>query len=204
MAQVIFGGNAEFDTLAYAQPHPSTLQFLSQQAQMVSQNFTQAAQAFAQTAVGVFDFIDYSRVAEMGRGLARKVRGLWDLDEIRSLITIEELQSASLASQRYMMACPEVRTLYHGQQCNGFHGSYVDMEPGFVGEQHYDYRRAMQGLVVETTDSWQATTYFDDLFEGDRELLLDEQIDIQEMWASARYFIRQGKFDPTSPTNDPL
>lgn len=204
MAQVIFGDADEFDALAFGRPHPNTIQFLNNHAQQFTQNLTQAGQAFASTLTGLFDFVNYDRLAELARNVTRKVHGVWERDDIYSLVSLEQLQQANVFHQRWIMACPEVRELYHQQQCNGYHGTYIDVQPGVVGFQHYDYRRATDSLVLMEDDGWQATTYYEDLHVGDRHLLLSEQSDIQEMWAAARYHIRQGKSDPTSPTDDPL
>lgn len=204
MAQVIFGDADEFDALAFGRPHPNTIQFLANHAQQFSQNLTQASQAFTGALSGVFNFVDYNRLAELARNVTRQVTGIWERDDIYSLVTLEQLQTANVFHQRWIMACPEVRAVYHVQQCNGFHGTYLDVEPTRSGVQHYDYRRATDSLVIMEEDGWHATTYYEDLHPGDRHLLLSEQSDIQEMWAAARSFIRQGKNDPTSPADDPL
>ena len=52
------------------------------------------------------------------------------------------------------MAQPDIRSLYHKGHCDGYSDTYVDMEPGLVGEQHYDYRRVMDGVVEETETGW--------------------------------------------------
>lgn len=201
MAQVIYGDEgAMFDALAFSVPHPGTVQFIADQASRFSSNLNQAGQAFVQAVHGVFEWVDQSKAMQLARMVGKKVEGLWQQDIIRPLIDIPSLQTATLTMQRWVMACPDIRALYHTQECEGYVGSYVDMDPGKIGEQHYDYRRAVDGLVMfdEESDDWQATTYFEDLREGDRDLLLDEQVDIQSTWAAIRAHVKARKDDPTS------
>ncbi len=142
---------------------------------------------------------------QLARQLGKKVESMWKTDDIRPLTMIQDIQNATMLMQRWIMACPEVRTLYHNQGCEGYTGSYVDVDPGLVGDQHYDYRRAMDGLVVfDDQGDWSATTYFDELRDGDRDLLLDEQIDIQTTWEAMRYHVTRNKDDPTSMTGAAL
>ena len=152
----------------------------------------------------VYDFVNYDQLNAMSYALNQKVEGIWERNNIRALFELAELQTADPFNQRFIMACPEVRELYHSQQCNGYHGTYFDAQPGAIGFQHYDYRRATDELVIFTKDSWEATTYYEDLHPDDRNLLLPEKTDIQLMWESARYFVKRGKNDLTSPTDDPL
>jgi hypothetical protein len=46
---------------------------------------------------------------------------------------------------------------------------------------------------------WQCTQYFDELVEGDRELTLEEKVDILTTWDALQMYFNAGKDDPTSP-----
>ncbi len=89
--------------------------------------------------------------------------------------------------------------MYHEQRCDGYSESYVDRFPGQVGENHYDYRRVMHGMVQDDQEhDWKSTFYLDELFEGDRELNFDEQVDILNTWDVVRSYLSKGQDDPTS------
>jgi hypothetical protein len=78
--------------------------------------------------------------------------------------------------------------------------TYVDVEPGLVGEEHYDYRRVMDGVMQDTEDGgWYAKIYVEDLKEGDRDLSHGEKVDILQTWSRLEYLMALNKEDPTSP-----
>lgn len=205
MAQIIEGGTLTFNSLAYGNPHPGTMGFLSQQFENASVALTNTGQRFMSNARDLYERISGSDAMRTLRVAGRAVRSMWQLDEIRTLNTMDQLQTAPLTMQRWVMAEPTLRREYHQQRVDGYSDSYVDMHPGDVGEAHYDYRRVMDGLVVidEHPDdqgnyNWSATTYFDDYLPDDSELLLEEKIDILDTWSAVRQALAARKQDPTS------
>ena len=108
--------------------------------------------------------------------------------------------------QRWIMANPDVRKLYHEQRIDGYSDTYEDIHENSIGESHYDYRRVMNGIVVDNDDEeadygWSSVTYFEDLAEEDRELRIDEQYDILSSWHYLQRYLAVGKEDPTSLFN---
>ena len=211
MAHFIDGGTLMFDSLLYGRPHPSTQQFLASQFQQLSSNLTTAGQRFMESAAEVFEKLAGSEAERVLRAVGRNIRSMWQLDEIRMLSTIGELQTAPLTMQRWIMAEPMVRQMYHDQRVDGYSESYVDVHPGDIGESHYDYRRVMDGVLVDDEEpdnngdpSWHATTYIEELLPEDRDLLLEEQVDILQTWEHVRAAIKRGKEDPTSRFNADL
>lgn len=198
MAQFISGSADTFRALAYGTPHASTTEFLHNQMQGVGQNLTQAGQQFFQGARDLYERFSGSSAMAAARLARRAVGGLWESNEIRALIDTVEQQRASLPMQRWAMANPYVRQKYHNQTIEGYEGSYKDAFPEDIGENHYDYRRVVNGILVEDEDGWSATTYFDELLPDDRELEHDEQLDIATMWQFMKDNIKRGGEDPTS------
>ena len=205
MAQIHDGGGMMFDALAYGQPHVSTQQFLVNQFDNLSATLQNAGQAFIDSAQRAYDAISGSQAMRVLRAAGRAVRSAWQLDEIRPLFTIGELQHAPMTMQRWLMAEPTARALYHQQKIDGYSDTYIDMHPGDIGERHYDYRRAMDGLLVVDESSedgdWHAMQYPDELLPNDAELELDQQIDIQQAWAFLQAKIADHGDDPTSRYN---
>lgn len=202
MIQIIDGGDATFDALMYGGVHPGTLQFLSSQFENPSPAITAAGQQFFDRAAAIFQQFNGAEALRFMKAAARGVRHAWQSDDIKPLSTIGMLQFAPLKMQRFVMAEPTIRQIYHQHGCDGYSDTYIDMHPNDIGEAHYDYRRAMNGLVIDLPDDaeyeWQATTYMDTLSDGDSDLSLEEQIDIQDTWAFLRAHIKSSKEDPTS------
>lgn len=146
------------------------------------------------------------KLERMARRITRAVKSLSHSNAIVPLRTVEELQSARPAMQRYIMANPNLRALYHKQLCDGYSDTYRDLEPTKIGEDHYEYRRVMNGIVQDAIDpesgekTWMATYYFDDLHEGDRELDAEEQFDILDAWDACDVAVCR-RFDPTDIFN---
>jgi hypothetical protein len=206
MAQILEGGSLTFDSLAYGRPHPGTQQFLTAQLDRATNYLTSAGQQFMAGVHDLYDRLSGSTAARMLRAAGRGIRSMWQLDEIRAVQTIGDFQHAPPMMQRWIMADPMLRAMYIDQRIDGYSETYVDVDPGKVGEAHYDYRRATDGLIFDNPDDdgWTATTYFEELLPDDVELTLEEQVDIQNTWAWMREVIKQGKEDPTSRFNADL
>lgn len=206
MARIHDGGPASFNAAIYGMPHPGTQQFLQQGIESMSLSLNEAGQRFMAGTREIYERVNGSHAMRMLRASGRKLKSIWQSDSIRALVTIGETQHAPLSMQRYIMAEPEVRKLYHQQRCDGYSGSYIDQEPGLIGEAHYDYRRVTNGMFIEQPNGdLVAVTYFEELHEGDRELLLEEAVDIFELtWNTVRNAIRAGGEDPVSKYNAEL
>lgn len=204
MATFIEGGIDTFNALVYSDPHPNTQAFIEHQLYQPSAALTETGAAFMQKAHDLYEQFNGSEAMRLARAAVRQVKGHWDKDIIRPLTDIGMVQSAKLTMQRWLMAEPYTRAKYHKQQCEGFAGSYVDVNPGFIGPEHYDYRRVMHGIVEDTEDGWVAHEYFDDLRDGDRELHAEEQFDILRSWQTLYNAMQMENEDPTSKFNSLL
>ena len=204
--QVIQGGQLEFNSLAYGDHHPNTLRFLQEQ---VSQGFQNTLGTLGQTLnenlVRMYDMyngIDAQRLMKTAR---RKLTGLFEHDVIRPLFSTQELQQATMCMQRWIMAEPTLRALYHAQRCDGYSATYIDMHPDSVGNKHYDYRRVMDGFVQVDDEGSMTTTYFyDDVPDEDPELTVHDKVDILNTWDYVRYHLTHKDEDPTSIFGDKL
>lgn len=210
MAQIIDGGGFMFDALAYGQAHPGTQGFLARQFEQTTNVLTDAGAAFMAQARDMYERLSGSTAARMLRAAGRSIRNFWQVDEIRPLREIGELQVAPPSMQRWIMAEPTVRALFHKQRLDGYSDTYVDVDPQGIGEDHYDYRRVMDGILVVNEDpesegpEWTATSYLDELLPDDRDLSIEEQIDILQTWEFAKDAIRRNREDPTSRYNADL
>jgi hypothetical protein len=205
MAQVIIGDDRMFNAAVFGQPDWRAQEFLAEQYSNLSHRLTQTGQQFMAMARQTYDTMNNSQAMRIMRAAGRKINSLWEQDDIRRLTTIGELQHAQPVMQRWIMAEPEIRSLYQQQRLDGYSDTYIDMHPGAIGEDHYDYRRVMNGMIVDNKadDGWSATTYIEELAE-EQELTLEEQVEIIDTWHLAKRMIREGREDPTSKFNSDL
>ncbi len=200
-----YSGAAAFNAIAYAPKHQGTLAALQREGERFGHVFAQVGQGFFTPLEEVYDRFNGAEAMRMARATVNKIKGLFKKDIVRSMWDVSEMQQATPMMQRFIMAEPTVRALYHRQGCDGFSPTYVDMYPDAVGVNHYDYRQVKNAIVQELPPDengegdWKVQFFFDDLVEGDRELTLDEKSDILSTWDMVRAIVEQGDDDPTSP-----
>lgn len=199
----IVQGDGAFNALAFGEPAQGLGEFMSSASSGLSNILSESGRAFMTFSTNLAEKVTRRDRQERRQILAGKATGLWEHDIVRPLKTLDELQQCKSVMRRYMMANQKLRRLYHKQQISGYDDLYVDEEPGLVGDDHYDYRRVMNGVVrFDDPDcDWTATTYFDELHEGDVELDLFQKVDIIESWEEAERYVDAFLNDPTSTSN---
>lgn len=199
MPMIIEGGNDVFAELWGGSRSAADMNFFASSAQMATAMLSGANTRFAEMTSALIEKVQSSDAARVVKAALRAVGSMWDEDIIHELRTIGQIQHAGITMQRYIMANPMVRDLYHNQLCDGYSETYVDSSPGVIGEKHYDYRRVMNGIVVECEErGWYSETWLDDVHDNDRELELVEQIDILNTWERVEYHLKRKAEDPTS------
>lgn len=200
-------GGANFDAIAFGVPTQANLNFLEERLTHFSSAMSEAGEAFIQRGLQVFEKYGGSEAIRLAKAAVRSVQHAFDGDVVRGLTTIGQIQQAGQKMQRWIMACPEVRQMFHRQQCDGYSNSYVDVAPDSVGKEHYDWRRVNTGIVVETPDDpdyeWSNMCYLDESAD-DVELSLQEKMDVLSTWDIIKTMMVPGKEDPTSPYCDKL
>lgn len=121
---------------------------------------------------------------------------------IRRLDTIEQIQSANAESQRFIMAHPLTRALFHKQRVDGYSGVYRDEHTGY-GVDHYDYRLATNGLVMlekvaSGEENYIVRHFYEELKKGDRQRDPIEIFTIADAWVLMEEAIEAG-IDPVNP-----
>lgn len=189
-----------FDALIYGSPHPNTLNYLKNQYNQFSDTLLAPARAFMEMGREVYEHFHNSDAMRYARNTVQKFMGAADdnHDSIQSIFELNKFQNANLTNQRWIMANPVVREMYHNQTVDGYSSTYIDNEPGMIGDNHYDYRRVMDGMMVIEKDDWKFVQYMDPLKEGDRDLIIEEQADIRFGWTHMNYLLTLNKEDPTS------
>jgi len=203
MVQVVVGGSGDFNAMVYGYDrHPGTMNYLENQFSNFSSTLTDAGRSFFSNAKSTFESLTNSDAMRAARNALRKAGGLFQRDEIRSIWDLADFQTAKPVMQRYIMAIPEVRSLWQQQRIDGYSDTYVDLYPGAIGENHYDFRRMTTGIVQELPDDDEAEyvirEHLDDLVEDDRELDTDEKADLDYTREVAKAFAELGQDDLTS------
>ena len=188
-----------FDYLLFPEQHHNNASYVQRQFEQFSNTLTDAGRRFMENAKQVYQQVAESDAANLARLAIRNAKALFQGNHILPLLDIDAIQTAAPLMQRYIMAQPEIRALYHDNRCNGYSDTYVDLHPTKVGENHYDYRRVMQHMVQDTEDGWQVTSWAEDLVEGDRELGFDEKCCVLQTWDVVKMFVDAQASDPTNP-----
>lgn len=199
MANVHYGGGDMFNALVCGETTESTRRFLdSQFTESMSAYASEAGERFYERARTLYDRARNSNVARLLKAASRKVKSKGKTDVVFRPRNIADLQHAKPKMQRWNMAMPRLRRLFHEQMCDGYSDSYVDVAPNDVGADHYDYRRATNGMVMDTDEGWEVNCYIEDLHDLDAPLSFEEQCDIQDSWDLINEYLEAGKDDPTS------
>lgn len=214
MARVFVGGDEYFNAITGGTPHQGTINFIQGQFLKPSANLTEAGRVFHEKAKISVDQALNSSAMRLAQAAVRKLDNLWGEDTITYLRTIGAIQQAPIVMQRYIMAQPAIRKLYNAQKCDGYSDTYIDVYPGTIGNDHYDYRRVMDGVITFATvpsdssdaelPSWESVTYLDELNIDDNDLLFESQVDIIDTWNVIENHLNAEKDDPTSLYNAEL
>lgn len=188
-----------FDYLLFPEQHHNNSAYVQRQFEQFSSTLTDAGRRFVENAKQVYQQVIESDAANLARLAIRNAKALFQGNHILPLMDIDTLQTAAPLMQRYVMAQPDIRALYHTNRCDGYSDTYVDLHHGKIGEDHYDYRRVLQNMVQQTDDGWYVKSWAEDLVEGDRELGFDEKNCILHTWDVVKMFVEAQSADPTNP-----
>lgn len=201
MANFHTGGLDTYHALTFSEPHPATMAFVENMVNQPTNAISEAGRVFMDRARDVYQQVSGSDAMRRLKGAARQVASSWDRDIIKPLSTVAEFQTAPNAMRRWLMAEPTIRSMYHKGRCDGYSDTYRDREPDAIGEDHYDYRRVMNGIVEETDEGFYFTEYLEDIYEGEQEFTPEEQFDIVTSWRNMAVLVASGEDDPTSKWN---
>ena len=190
-------------SVLFGQPNQTTVNFFEQVKDRIQQKAGIFKDEFIQTSNQIFDSVYSARALELTRAAINKAGALFDADIIKQLHTLSEFQVAKPTMARFIMANPMVRERFIDGRCEGYGESYFDYQPGIVGENHYDYRQVMDGVVQQCPDTGDAfyKWYCEELREGDEQLSAGQKLDILKSWTNVEHLMSLAAKDPTSPWN---
>lgn len=177
--------------------------YLANQMAQIQPAFNAFSQRIHDSIASSYNFIN-DKLTQYGLLNQLQNQGLQALDNYYVDITsFQGLQTANLTMQRWVMAHPVVRQLYLSQNIDGYSNSYQNVFGKEVGEQDYNYRRVMDGVVVDTEDGFVVKHYIDDLMPGDRELDHREKTKILTTYDFIDHLLDTCKFDFTCSGEEP-
>lgn len=197
------GDIGAFDAVIFPEQSPMINQYIQQQLTNFSHTLTDIGRQFVETSKALYEKVNDSNAVRLAKAAVRMAKGMFHPNAIVPLETVEDIRAAQPMMQRYIMAETTLRDQYRKQLVDGYSDTYSDVDPGKMGHEHYDYRRVMNGVVVEEVDSegndtWTSYNYFDDLRGDDRELDFMEQHSILRTWDVVRIALAAGR-DPSDP-----
>lgn len=206
MANFVTGGRDMFNAAMYGVAHQDTAQFFESRRSTFNEVLMPIARQFHTEMNNIYRGYDESTAVRLAKAAVRKVQGMFRPNGISVCSEIGHFQQANTEMQRWIMAAPDMRKLYHVQQCHGYDGTYTDHDPDAKpGWHHYDYRRATDGIYIpDAHGGMTVTNWHEELLPGDRDLELEEQVHIQETWGHLSHFLRRKVEDPTDPLNGHL
>lgn len=181
------------DAILFPEQNPMNYHYINQQLQNLSQNLNDAGRQFMLHHTQIYAQIDHSEIARKARQAYRGVQNMYQSDVIQPLETMEQLQMAQLTMQRWLMTSITARQLRMENRIDGYSDTYLDIEPGRIGEQHTDWRRVNSGNVVETDTGFVAVQYFDEEWGGEPGLAQDQQRAIQKSIRAMERHLAEGK-----------
>lgn len=195
-------GASDFNASLYPESNPVNFQWMAGQFESYSHVLNDMGKQLMEQSKAAFQ----QKLEEANRAArfaARMVKNVFKPNTIRPLETIEELRSAEVIMQRYVLAQPDLRKLYNQQRIDGYSDTYVDVDRGCIGNNHYDYLRVMDGIAVFKEDDesdapeWVVTEVSLDEDRDTRRLMYEEQMFIiEKTWNAVTKAIASGD-DPT-------
>lgn len=183
----------------------ATTSWLADRSSALRESIGTAASGWFDKAKSFVHIIDTSSAIQALRNITVKKDNSWNTNNIYQCDTIESLQTANVVQQRYIMAEPRLRDLYLNNSVEGYADTYTNYHGSAIGEQHYDYRRVTDGMMMETKDeNFVVNSFYEEIPEGDFELTLHQKVDILRTWNMVNVALDANEMDPTSPVGNML
>ena len=191
---IITGGVEAFDALVYPQQHPSNIAYFENQWSKLPPTISQLGAQFVQNAERSYRQAYDAQAIRIARNALTMANSAHD-GYVIGYNNLHSIQTATPSMQRWLMAAPPVKERYLKQTIAAYEDTYTS-NSRHVGEEDYDYRRTMSGVVQETDSGFIIKHYIEDLLEQDKHLEGVEQLAILGTWDIMMGFMRAG-IDPT-------
>lgn len=192
------------DVVAGGHLAESAVNWLNERTAQIRPMMSSAANSFFEQARNMHQMISTSDAIQALRNLTFKKDNLYEANQIHRINNIEGFQTANPINQRWIMAHTPIRELYLANSLEGYGDSYNNVHGNTIGEDNYDYRRVMSGVMTPVVESDSIKTFYEPLKENDEALTLHQKVDIINNWNLLNNLLDEGELDPTSPVGNLL
>ena len=204
MGQVITVSEAALPMVLYGDKSQVVGNYIMQQLGQMPQVFNEFSQRVYDSLLTSYNFIN-DKLTQYGIRNEIQNSGLQIVDNYyEDLMSFQRLQEANLTMQRWIMAHPQVRQMYVDQNLDGYSSTYKNISGKETGEEEYNYRMVMDGVVQPTEDGWVVKHFIQDLMVGDRELTHFEKSKILTTWECIDHVLSSGDWDFTCKSDQPV
>ena len=207
-AQVIPTSSLDtFSHFMFGEQNPLTSNYLYDRLGSIGSSLTNIGSKFINESKAIYDKINDPALLYKAKAALFNTQHIFNERAVTHLASATEIQQANFNMQRWIMAQPDLRIKYHNQQCDGYATTYVDNEPGCVGDAHRDYRLVMHEIVQEDNGGNMFVNYYpDETVEGDVTLSLMDKSNILSTWEVLATFAKAGNgvTDPTDIFNSEM
>jgi hypothetical protein len=204
MATFMSGGIDGYRATTYGKLHPNTVDYIQRSGERFSQSLNTFGRELREKSDRLYKRYDESKIVRLVRAASRKIDNWYRPEGVSVLSEIAQMQHANAQMRRMIMANPVVRAAYLRQECTGYGEGYTDHEPGRIGNDHYDYRRATDSMWMEDNGRDVSTSWSEEIDEDDYNLTFEERADILQTWNNVEARFQKGMDDPTDPFNSSL
>lgn len=203
MSQIIYGDDHVAAELTYGPRSDGLIQALRDNLSFSSPLLTEQGRAYASYVGKVFESVSGWDAVRAVRRATQAIAGYVKPDIVTALDSLEKIQTAPPKMQRFLMANVELRKLYQAGRIDGYSESYIDIQPGAIGRDHYDYRVATHGVVQTKTGddesiAYEVTQYAMELASWDEPLNQRQRLDLAFTYSIALANLIEGEEEPTS------
>lgn len=202
MNPIIYGDENVVAELTYGTRSDALIQTLRNNLSIQNPLLNEQGKLYAQRSASVFEQVSGWDVVRAARKAVAGVTSYVQTDSILALADLESIQTANVRMQRWIMADIDVRKFFNDGRVDGFSETYIDIQPGMIGRDHYDYRCATHGIVIakEKDESirYEVTQYQMPLASWDEALSTRNRTDISRTWQVTRSLLLEGADDPVS------
>ena len=133
-------------------------------------------------------------------GTFRRLQNRGRVDAVCQLTEIGEMQNATPAMQRIVMANPTIKQLYRRKAIEGWVDTYEDYNDNAIEHTDQTYRQVMSSVVREDGLAYTYHMTKDEQYEFDE----NDKADARITWAAFKAQIKRKGDDPTSTWNAAL
>lgn len=192
----IMGGKSAMDALLYKAPDTGFLNYLQNNIQQAYNATVNYSNQFKDAVVGLFNKANSQEVINAGKMLLFNT-GTHVSQDVVYTVPYDNIQSANLRMQQYIMSNLEIQQLYNRNMCNGFSDTYINLEPDNKGKDRYDYMGIMSGVLdFDNEDNGVIRHYSFNNETNNDEITIYERISVLDTWDNVRRRVEEG-YDPT-------